>query len=65
MVVYTLHKHSTWTRGGYPCQLALVVLVLVALALILHVQIATCTVHGGGVMEAVPWDSSIWWLCIQ
>ena len=41
--------------GGYPWQLALVVLFLVALAHILHVQIATCTVmvvHGGssGVM---------------
>ena len=43
----------------YPWQLALVVLFLVALAHILHAQIATCTVmvgHGGGsgVMEVVP-----------
>ena len=43
------------------------VLFLVALAHILHAQIVTCTVmvvHGGGsgVMEVVPWDSSMWWL---
>ena len=62
--VYMQHKHSTCTRGGYPWQLALVILFLVALAHILHAQIATCTVmmvHGGGsgVMEGVPWDSSM------
>ena len=45
---------------------------LVALAHILHAQIATCTVmvvHGSGsysgVMEVVPWDSSMWWLYIN
>ena len=42
------------------------VLFLIALTLILHAQIATCTVmvvHGGGsgVMEVVPWDGSMWW----
>ena len=46
------------------------VLFLVALAHILHAQIATCTVmmvHGGGsgVMDVVPWDSSMWWLYIN
>ena len=65
-----MYKHSTCTQGGYPWQLALVVLLLVALAHILHAQIATCTVmvvHGGGsgVMEVVPWDSSMWWLYIN
>ena len=42
-----MYKHSTCTWGGYTWQLALVVLFLVALAhklIILHVQIATCTV---------------------
>ena len=43
------------------------VLFLVALAHILHAQIVTCTVMvvhagGSGVMEVVPWDSSMWWL---
>ena len=61
LVVYIQHKHSTCTRGGYPWQLALVVLFLVALAHILHAQIATCTVMvilggGSGVMEVEPWD---------
>ena len=50
-------------------QFTLVVLLLVALAHILHAQIATCTVMvmhrgGSGVMEAVPWDGSMWWLYI-
>ena len=53
----------------YPWQLALVVLFLVAPAHNLHAHIAACTVmmvHGGGsgVMEVVPWDSSMWWLYI-
>ena len=53
-IAQTLYLHSEW--HGYPWQLALVVLFLVALAHILHVQIVTCTVmmvHGGGsgVME--------------
>ena len=66
LVVYiaqTLYLHSEWL----PLELALVVLFLVALAHILHAQIATCTVmviHGGGsgVMEVVPWNGSMWWL---
>ena len=65
--MYIWHKDSTCTQGGYPWQLAQVVLFLVALVHILHAQIATCTVmvvHGGGsgVMEVVPWDGSMWWL---
>ena len=65
-----MYKHSTCAWGGNPWQLALVVLFLVALAHILHVQIANCTVmvvHGGGsgVMEVVPQDSSMWWLYIN
>ena len=56
--------------GGYSQQLALVALFIEALAHILHAQIATCTVmmvHGGGsgVMEVLPWDSSMWWLYIN
>ena len=48
----------------------MVVYFLVALARILHAQIATCTVmvaHGGGsgIMEVVPWDGSMWWLYIN
>ena len=67
VVVYIQHNHSTCTQDGYPWQLALVVLFLVALAHILHAQIATCIVmvvhgSGSGVMEVVPWDSSMWWL---
>ena len=62
--------HLGRTQFTYSAQLALVVLFLVALAHILHAQIATCTVmmvHGGGsgVMEVVPWDSSMWWLYIN
>ena len=67
VVVYIYSANTTCTWGGYPWQLALVALFLVALAHILHAQIATCTVmlvHGGGsgVMEVVPWDGSMWWL---
>ena len=70
VVVYIQHKHSTCTQGCYPWQLALVVLFIAALAHILHAQLATYTVmvvHGGGsgVMEVVPWDSSMWWLYIN
>ena len=59
--------NTACTRGGYPWQLALVVLFLVTLAHILHAQIATCTVmiahdSGSGVTEVVPWDSNMWWL---
>ena len=55
-IAQTLYLHS----GGYPWQLALVVLFLVALAHILHAKIATCSVmvcmlvviwcHGSGAM---------------
>ena len=61
-----MYKHSTCTWGGYPWQLALVVLFLVALAHILHAQIGTCTVmvvHGGGSGSGAM--GSMWWLYIN
>ena len=54
--IYSTNTVQTCTCGLVPS---------IALAHILHAQIATCTVmvvHGGcsGVMEVVPWNGSMW-----